>query len=77
MQDHRSNKKLGIQVTDVSLVGTMSLGSDELAGITGEFKGSCFDEGSDEMGERIRYLFQNRGYFTVVVKSVSIKPGVP
>jgi hypothetical protein len=35
---------------------------------------SCFHEDSEELGQRIRALFQDRGYFTVEVRSVRIKP---
>ncbi|MGH9553637.1 MAG: POTRA domain-containing protein, partial [Terriglobales bacterium] len=48
--------------------------SDDLSAITSELIGSCFDEDSEEIAERVRALFQNRGYFTSVVKSVRIKP---
>lgn len=76
-KDHRENKKGGILVTDVTIVGTQTIGATELAGMTGELTGDCFDDDSDEMGERVRALFQDRGYFTVEVKSVKFKPGDP
>jgi outer membrane protein assembly factor BamA len=41
--------------------------------MTGELTGNCFEDDSDEMGERVRYLFQNRGYFMAEVKSVKLK----
>lgn len=59
-QDHRTNKKAGIVVNDLSVEGTTTLTSAELAGITAAFTGSCFDDDSDEMGQRLRMLFQNR-----------------
>jgi outer membrane protein assembly factor BamA len=76
-QDHRSNKRTGLLITDFTISGTQSLGSDELAAITSELTGSCFDEDSDEVGEWVRALFQNRGYFGVEVKNVHIQPSDP
>ena len=57
--------------------GTQTVSATELAGITGELTGSCFNDDSDEMGERVRALFQDRGYFMVEVKSVKLKAGDP
>jgi outer membrane translocation and assembly module TamA len=76
-KDHRDNKKGGILVTDVTIAGTQTISATELAGMTGELTGDCFDDDSDEMGERVRALFQERGYFVVEVKSVKFKPGDP
>jgi outer membrane protein insertion porin family len=39
--------------------------------------GSCYDEDSDEMGERVRASFQARGYFKAEVKSLRFKPRDP
>jgi len=75
--DHRSNKNGGVLIKDFTIVGTQTLSSTELAEMTAELSGSCFDEDSEEMGERVRYIFQNRGYFSVEVKSVSLKPADP
>src|SRR2546425_237713 len=79
--DYRSNKNSGVLVTDLIISGTQSLSSDALNRIRGQMIGGCYDEDSDELQERIRALFQNRGYFTVVVKGLKIKPldtlGVP
>jgi len=76
-QDHRDNKDGGILVTDFTISGTQTLSATELAEITGDFIGACFNEDSDEMGERVRALFQDRGYFTVEVKHLDFKPGDP
>jgi len=76
-KDHRENKKGGILVTDVTITGTQTISATELAGMTGELTGDCFDDDSDEMGERVRALFQDRGYFAVDVKSVKFKAGDP
>lgn len=77
VQDHRTDTKKGILLNDLSIVGPSTLTSAELAGIAGEMAGSCYDEDSDELGERLRMLFQNRGYFTVEVKFVHLKPADP
>lgn len=37
------------------------------------FRDSCIDENPDELGETVRILFQNRGYFSAVVNNVKIK----
>jgi outer membrane protein assembly factor BamA len=76
-QDHRTDKKAGILVNDLSIEGPTTLSSDEIAEITGAFTGSCFDEDSEEMGERLRALFQNRGYFAAEVKGVHMKANDP
>lgn len=76
-KDHREDKKGGILVTDFAISGTQTLSATELAGITGELTGSCFNDDSDEMGERVRALFQDRGYFLAEVKSVKFKAGDP
>jgi outer membrane protein assembly factor BamA len=76
-QDHRSNKRGGVLITNFTINGTQSLDSDELAAITAELTGSCFDEDSEELGERVRALFQNHGYFGVEVKNLHIKPSDP
>ena len=75
--DHRDEKKDGILVTDFAITGTQSLSATELAGMTGNFVGNCYNDDSEEMGERVRGLFQDKGYFTVEVKSVKFKPGDP
>lgn len=79
--DFRSNRNSGVLVTEVIINGTLTLSSDALNRIGGQLIGACYDENSDELQERIRALFQNRGYFTVVVKGLNIKTldalGVP
>jgi outer membrane protein assembly factor BamA len=39
--------------------------------------GSCFDEDSEEMEERVRASVQDRGYFKAEVKSLRFKPHDP
>ncbi len=75
--DHRSNKSSGLLITDFVITGTQSLSSDELGGIKSNLTGSCFDENSEDLEERVRDLFQNQGYFAAVVKSLHVKASDP
>ena len=76
-KDHREDKKSGILITDFTITGTQTISTTDLARITSDMIGSCFNEDSDEIGDRIRASFQQRGYFQVEVKSVKFKPGDP
>jgi outer membrane protein assembly factor BamA len=76
-KDNREDKKGGILVTDFAIAGTQTVSATELARMTGELTGNCFTDDSEEMGERVRALFQDRGYFLVEVKSVTLKAGDP
>jgi outer membrane protein assembly factor BamA len=75
--DQRSNKNAGILITDFTITGTQTIGATELARITSDLIGSCFDEDSEELGERIRASFQDRGYFAAKVNSLGFKPRDP
>lgn len=74
VNDHRSNKNAGIFVTDFTITDTQTIGATELARITSDLIGSCFDEDSEELEERIRASFQDRGYFAAKVNSFGFKP---
>lgn len=76
-KDNREDPNAGILVTDFTITGTQTVSATELARMTGELTGSCFNDDTDEIGERVRALFQNREYFLVEVKSVKLKPGDP
>jgi outer membrane protein assembly factor BamA len=76
-KDERSDEHGGLLVTDFTIVGTNSLTSTELAQVAGDFIGSCFDNDTEEMKDRLRDKFQNRGYFAVEVKSLGFKPRDP
>jgi outer membrane translocation and assembly module TamA len=76
-KDHRDNKNGGILLTDFTIIGTREVGATELAEMTGQLTGECFSEDTEEMEERVRALFQDRGYFAVEVKSVKFKAGDP
>jgi len=73
-QDHRSNKSRGIVVADFKIAGTGKIGSVELSKIVNTFTGSCFNDDSEELEERVRAAFQQRGYFLAEVKSLRTKP---
>lgn len=75
--DHRSSKNSGLLVTDLTISGTQTLTSAALARIKNKLTGSCFDENSDELEERVRALFQDEGYFGAVVNSLRIKISDP
>lgn len=75
--DHRENKNAGILITDFTITGTQTISETDLARITGDMIGFCYDEDSDEMGQRVRASFQDRGYFKVELKSLRFKPRDP
>src|SRR5258708_38786516 len=77
VNDHRSNKNAGILITDFTIRGTQTIGATELARITSDLIDSCFDEDSEEMEERIRASFQDRGYFSAKVNNLRFKPRDP
>lgn len=77
VNDNRTNKNAGILVTDFTISGTQTISATDLARITGDLIGSCFDEDSEEMEERVRALFQDRGYFKSEVKGLRFKPRDP
>ncbi len=76
-KDLRSDKRGGVFIVAFNVTGTTTLSSDELARLVEDFVGSCYDDDSEEMGQRLRAAFQDRGYFAVEVKSLSFKPGDP
>lgn len=76
-QDHRTTKNSGLLITDFTITGTQTLSSDELTTIASELVGSCFDENSDELEERVQSSFKNRGYFSAEVKTLHIRPSDP
>ena len=75
--DHRTNKNAGILITDFTITGTQTISATDLARITSRMIGSCYDEDSEEMEERVRASFQDRGYFRVEVKNLRVKPRDP
>ena len=77
VNDHRSNKNAGILIADFTITGTQTISATELARITSDLIGSCFDKDSEELEERIRASFQDRGYVTAKVNSLGFKPRDP
>ena len=72
-KDLRSNGDPGIRVTDFTITDTQRLNSAQVATLSSKLTGFCFNDSSDELEERIRILFQNRGFCAVSVKSVHIE----
>jgi outer membrane protein assembly factor BamA len=77
IKDERSSKTSGLLISEFNLGGTQTLSSEEVSNIRSEFVGSCFNDSSEELEERIRAAFQNRGYFMSSVKNVRIKADDP
>lgn len=75
--DHRKNKNSGVLIADFTITGSQTISATDLARITNDMTGSCYDEDSEEMEQRLRAAFQDRGYFKVEVKSVRFKPHDP
>ena len=75
--DHRTDKKAGILLRDVNITGTKAISATQLAGITTDLIGGCFDEDLDELGDRVRRGFQELGYFKAEVKDVRLKARDP
>jgi outer membrane protein assembly factor BamA len=79
--DQRTSEHSGILISDWQITGTRTLTSTELAEITGKLIGFCFDEATEDLQERVRGAFLNRGFFHVEVENFQIKPldplGVP
>lgn len=75
--DFRSDKNRGVLVGDVVITGTRALDSAELADISTNFSGSCFNDSSDEIRERLKDQFQQHGFFMAKVSSVRLKAPDP
>lgn len=77
VKDNRTHKNPGIVITDFTISGTQNISATDLARITSDMIGSCYNEDSEEMQERVRASFQDRGYFQAEVKSLRVKPRDP
>jgi outer membrane protein assembly factor BamA len=71
-QDHRARHSGGIQIVDMEISGTQTLSSGDLSSLEGTMVDGCYDDDSDEIEERVRALFQDRGYFRIEVQSLDI-----
>lgn len=70
-QNGSSNRKVIIDSLVIS--GTQSIDRVELEDISNSMIGAQLDEDKDELEERIRSKFQDRGYFQIVVDNLEIK----
>jgi hypothetical protein len=73
-QDHRKNKNAGIQIVDMTITGTQAMSSGDLSSLEGKMIGGCFNDDSEEIEERVRAMFQDRGYFKAEVQTLHITP---
>lgn len=71
--DKHSRNTSSLLITDFTISGTQTIDSAELAKITSQLTGDCFDEDPAELEERVGALFKDRGYMDVVVKNLRIK----
>src|SRR5215470_17054793 len=71
--DQRFGDTGGILVSDLKIYGTASLSSQQIRRIASTLVGHCFNEDNNELKERLRNEFQNRGYFQVGVQSLDVK----
>ena len=76
-KDFRSMKDAGILVTDLTITGTHTLSSATIARISSALTGDCLHDSSDELQERVRLLFQQRGFFNAQVESLKIETRDP
>jgi len=71
LNDSLNNRK--VEVESLVISGTQEIDSAELAEITDSMSGSTFNDDADELGERIRAQFQDRGYFKAEMQKLDIK----
>src|SRR5215470_8523116 len=71
--DQRSGGAAGIFISDLKLGGPKTLSSEQVCRIASAMVGHCFNEDYDELKERLRSEFQNRGYFQVEVRNLDVK----
>src|ERR1700731_3856535 len=62
-----------IEVESLVISGTQEIDTAELAEITDSMSGSTFNDDAEELGERIRAQFQDRGYFKAEMQKLDIK----
>ena len=65
------DRKIVLESFDIS--GTQAVDSAELAKITNSMAGSTFNDDAEELRERIRAQFQDRGYFKMEIQKLDIK----
>jgi outer membrane protein assembly factor BamA len=72
-QSQERNHDGKILVDSLSITGTRTLDSSELAEIINTMAGSEFDNEAEELGERLRAQFQDRGYCQAKTQNLEIK----
>src|SRR5260370_40991868 len=70
--DYRSDKRSGVFIQEFIIDGTSSLSSENLLAIRSKLIGACVDEETDGLQQLVRALFQNKGYYSAVVKNLDI-----
>ena len=70
-----NNRK--ILVEDVSISGVQSIGTAELNDIKGELTAKAINDDKEEISDRLRFAFQNRGYFQAKVNSIRMRVADP
>jgi outer membrane translocation and assembly module TamA len=71
--DFRKDKNGGIVVDTIVLNEDRTLTSADLSTVRAHFSGACFDDNSQAIGDRIRFQFQQLGYYRAEVNNVHIK----
>ena len=71
--DNQAADARKVLVESFVISGTRAVDSAELAEITDTMSGSTFNDDADELSERIRNQFQDRGYFKAEVDKLEIK----
>jgi outer membrane protein assembly factor BamA len=71
--EHQSSGEREVSIESFVVSGTRAVDSAELAEITNTLSGSRFSDDAEELKERIRNEFQDRGYFKVEVEHLDIK----
>ncbi len=62
-----------VVVESFVISGTRAIDSEKLAGITGSMSGSTFNDDAEELKERIKAQFQDRGYFNAEIEKLEVK----
>jgi hemolysin activation/secretion protein len=69
----RSANDRKVVIESFVISGTQALDSAELAEITNSITGSTFSDDAEELQDRVRAQFQDRGYFYVDIQKVDVK----
>src|SRR5436305_13721654 len=72
-RDFRKDKNGGIAVDTMVFNEDRTLTSADLSTVRAYFSGACFNDDTQQLGDRIRYQFAQLGYFRADVSNVHIK----